>query len=130
MAVYADYEFYTTQYLGTAISEAAYDALALQASAEIDRLTFGRVAPIVTAGEDADLIERIGMATCAVAETLQAQAGSGADGITSERVGSHSVTYAAPTSHQREITLAAGRWLANTGLLYRGFAAGEYSGTL
>ena len=89
MAVYADYEFYTTQYLGTAIAETAYDALA-----------------------------------------LQAQAGSRADGITSERVGSHSVTYAAPTSHQREITLAAGRWLANTGLLYRGFADGEYSGTL
>lgn len=127
---YVDYDYYSGTYLGTAIAETDFPRLAQDASAEIDRMTFGRAAPIVTANEDDDTIALIQMATCAVAETLQEQAQSGADGLTSERVGSYAVTYAAATSHQRERGLAAARYLANTGLLYRGFADGEYSGTL
>lgn len=121
---YADFTFYEETYLGTAIAEADFPRLALEASAVIDRLTYDRAAAVVTAGTDADLIARIGLATCAVAETLQAQAGT-ADGITSERVGSHSVTYAAPTVHARVQAAAAATYLGGTGLLYRGFAAGE-----
>ena len=129
MAVYADYEFYTDTYLGTAIAETAYDALALQASAELDCLTFGRVAPIVTADEDADLIERIGMATCAVADAMHALESTGG-AIQFEMVGRHSISYASPLSASQRLAQAAARWLGGTGLLYRGFADGEYSGTL
>lgn len=125
MAVYADYTFYTDTYLGAAIAAADFDALALRASAVIDRLTFDRAAAVVDAGTDADLVERIGLATCAVADALQAQAGT-TDGITAERVGSHSVTYASPTAHVRTQQAAAATYLGGTGLLYRGFAAGEY----
>lgn len=125
---YADYTYYTDTYLGTAIAAADFPRLAQDASAEIDRMTFGRAAPIVEANADADMIEAIQMATCAVAEALQQNAQGGADSVTSERVGSYAVTYARPTSHQRTLLDAAARWLANTGLLYRGFADGEYAG--
>ena len=74
MAVYADYEYYTDTYLGTAIAETAFDALALRASAVIDRLTFDRAAVVITADEDDATIDLIQMATCAVAEELQMQA--------------------------------------------------------
>jgi hypothetical protein len=44
MANYADYTFYTDDYLGTAIAEADFPALALRATAVIDAITFGRAA--------------------------------------------------------------------------------------
>lgn len=124
---YADFTFYEETYLGTAIAEADFPRLALEASAVIDRLTYDRAAAVVTAGTDADTIERIGLATCAVAEALQAQANQ-RDGLTSERVGSYAVTYASPTSRARVFHTAAAIYLGGTPLLYRGFAAGEYGG--
>lgn len=119
---YADYEFYTDTYLGTAIAEADFPHWALLASAEIDRQTFGRAAPIVTADEDADLIERIGMATCALADELVALGESGG-AIQFEMVGRHSISYASPLTAGQRIGGAVRRYLENTGLLYRGLDA-------
>lgn len=134
MAAYVDLTYYKTTYLGTAIADADLPRLALRASAVIDSLTFGRAAPIVTAAADAETIEKIKMATCAVADELQKQDQSdGTDGIQSESIGSNSVTYAANSSkaltNETKQNRAAKVYLGLTGLMYRGFASGEYGGS-
>ena len=126
MAAYADYTFYTATYLGTAIASADFARLALRASQVIDQVTFNRAGPVVTLDEDADTIALIQMATCAVAEEIQTQESSGnIDGVTSERVGSYSVTYGANAramlSNEDKQERAARLYLAQTGLMYRGF---------
>lgn len=126
MAAYADYTFYTTTFLGAAIAETAFDRLALRASEAIDQITFERAAPVVEADTDTATIARIQLATCAVAEAIQAKE-NGAGQITAEKVGSYSVTYAsgvAKSDLQRLID-AARPYLTSTGLMYRGFHADE-----
>jgi hypothetical protein len=118
---YATYSYYSATYLGTAITEANFARLALRASAWIDRLTFQRAAT-ETVVATVDLIK---MATCAVAEEIQTvEADGSADGIQSEAIGQNSVTYA--TSSTKQLTAAL--YLGSTGLMFPGFASGEYSG--
>lgn len=126
MAVYADYQFYSEQYGGTAIAQADFGRLARQASAIIDQLTFERAGPIITADTDDNLIERIKLATCAIAEEIQRQEQGGV--IASERVGSYAVTYAtAPAmSNQVKLSSTARLYLGSSGLMYRGFKSDEY----
>ncbi len=133
MAAYATYSYYSATFLGTAIAEADFPRLVLRASAQIDRVTFGRAAPIITANTDTDTIDAIKMATCEIAETLQTiESADGADVITSESQGQYSVSYGEGSSRlqtsQQKIQTAARLWLENTDLLFTGFAAGEYSG--
>jgi hypothetical protein len=120
MAVYADYAFYTQEYKGTAISFADFDHLMLQASAVIDQVTANRAAAVITADTDTDKIAKIKLATCAVADELQHQEQGGK--IQSERVGQHSVTYAAASAISDEVKMqrAAKRYLVFTDLMYRG----------
>jgi hypothetical protein len=125
---YVDFTYYTGTFLGTAIAESDFPRLALRASSTIDMLTFQRAAAIA----DDPTIDLIAMATCAVAEVIQAvEADGGTDGITSEGIGSSRVTYAPNSSASRKTkqkySEAAGLYLASTGLMYRGFANGEYS---
>jgi len=135
MAVYATYTYYTTTYLGTAIASADFSRLALRASSNLDAMSFDRIAPIVAAATDTATIDKIKMATCAVAEEIQNQdqaGGAESIGIQSETIGSNSVTYVAGSvstlNSDQRMTKAARLYLGNTGLLYRGFASGEYSG--
>lgn len=132
---YADYTFYSGTYLGTAIAEAAFPRLALRASAWIDRLTFQRTAAIVTAGTDTATIALIKNATCAVAEEIQnTEANGGTDAILSESIGQNSVSYADTSSKMNTAgetyMQTAALYLGSTGLMFPGFAAGEYSGEL
>lgn len=136
MAAYATYTYYTTTYLGTQITpQAEFDRLSLRASAWIDRLTFQRVAAIVTAGTETANIDLIRMATCAVAEDIQrAETAGGADAIKSEAIGQNSVSYADTSSKMNTAgetyMQTAALYLGSTGLMFPGFAAGEYSGEL
>jgi len=125
VAVYADYTYYSETFLGTAIALADFDRLALRASAQIDRLTFGQAAAIITANTDTAKVTAIQMATCAVAEAIQKSETS--PEVASERVGQHSVTYhlGKATPDQVKISDAARLWLASTGLMYRGVDAVE-----
>lgn len=127
---YADYTYYATSFLGTAIAESAFPALALRASAEIDRLTFGRAAVDFAASTNVAAIKN---AMCAVAEELQRQdANANVDGVASESQGNYSVSYLASSnrskSNTQKIQDTANVWLANTYLTFAGFADGEYSG--
>ncbi len=129
MTAYADYTYYSGTFLGTAITQSAFPALALRASAVIDEITFGRAAT------DTDNETAIQNATCAVAEELQRQdAASGVDGIQSESQGRYSVSYAKGSSrmqsNQYKVEKAAKTWLANTFLMFPGFNADEYGSTL
>jgi len=129
MTAYVDFTYYTTTYLGTAIAESAFPQLALRASAVIDQITFGRAAIDFAANTNVTAIKN---ATCAVAEEIQIVAADGnIDGIVSESVGSHSVTYAETATKQLtardKYSNAAQLYLGDTGLMFRGFADDEYS---
>lgn len=132
---YATYLQYTTDYLGTLIASADFAALALRASAYIDQFTFSRASPIVVAGTETANIALIMMATCAVAEELQNIDTSGStSGIKSESIGNNSVTYMdgafATLSTTAKLSKAAKLYLASTGLMFPGFASGEYGGDI
>lgn len=127
MTTYATYTYYTTTYLGASIASADFARLALRASAVIDQLTFNRAAT------DTTHTDALSMACCAIAEEIQrTEADGNADGIKSETIGQNSVTYTDTSIKTRtateKYTYAAAIYLGSTGLMFRGFAAGEYSG--
>ena len=128
ITAFADYTFYTDSYLGDKIAEADFPRLALRASYLIDQRTFSRANPVIVADADADTIELIQMATCAVAEqmALASQVESTPE-IKSERVGNYSVTYAdgALQSEAERYLIAMATYLGPTGLLYGGFYESE-----
>jgi hypothetical protein len=122
MTAYCDFAYYSGTYLGTAITSAAFPQLALRASAIVDQLTFQQAAEQT----DADVIDLIKMATCAVAEEFKKVSDNGdVGGIKSETVDKHSVTYADNSASMRSIEQkysdAAALYLASTNLMYRGF---------
>lgn len=134
---YADYEYYTTTYLGTAIKEDDFPRLSLRASSFLDYYTQGRAA------QNSDL-DALKMACCAVAEqyqyidTAQALAQKSlsasleSDGeLQSQTVGSWSKTYrsggdsaqqalSSVQTAQASLGAIAQQYLSGTGLLYRG----------
>ena len=61
---YADYTFYSTEWLGTAIAEADFPRLALRASDFIDYYTRGKAAA-------SDATTALAKACCAIAEQMQ-----------------------------------------------------------
>lgn len=134
---YADYEYYTTTYLGTAIKEDDFPRMALRASSFLDYYTQGRAA------QNADL-DALKMACCAIAEqyqyidtaqslaqkSLSASLDSGGE-LQSQTVGSWSKTYrsggesaqqamSSVQTAQATLGAIAQQYLAGTGLLYRG----------
>lgn len=138
---YANYEYYTSTYLGTAIKEDDFPRLSMRASSFLDYYTQGRAAQNV----DLDALK---MACCAVAEQYQyvdtaqslAQksltASLETDGeLQSQTVGSWSKTYrsggetaqqaaTAAQTAQASLSAAAMQYLTGTGLLYRGRGCG------
>ena len=125
MAAYVDFTFYTEEFLGTTIPEADFPKLALDASMLLDSYTFDRIPAVIEANTDANLIFKIKMSTCAIAEELYDIQVNGEErgSIASETVGAHSVTYAAGggrTDAQKPYDVAV-TYLGSTGLMYRGF---------
>lgn len=113
--IYADYSFYTESFMGVAISENDFPRLALRASQFLDYYTQGRAAN--NAG-----LEAVKMACCAVAEAYQTVERTGAKaGISSESVGSYSVSYTTDQDAKSALSNVACQYLAFTGLLYRGW---------
>ena len=139
---YADYEYYTTTYLGTAIKEADFPHLSLRASSFLDYYTQGRAA------QNSDL-DAIKMACCAVSEqyqvidtaralaqkALSSSLSSEGGELQSQTVGSWSKTYrsggesaqqatTAAQAAQASLASVAAQYLSSTGLLYRGRGCG------
>ena len=134
---YADYEYYTATYLGTAIKEDDFPRMAMRASPFLDYYTQGRAA------QNADL-DALKMACCTLAEqyqaieaaqllaqkSLSASAESGGE-LQSQTVGSWSKTYrsggesaqqavSSMQAYQAMLAATAQQYLSGTGLLYRG----------
>ena len=89
--MYADYNFYTTEYMVSLIPETAFTGIERAASAYIDYLTHNR---IVMAELPERVREKVKMAVCAVAETCDKQMTDETPTVSSESVGNHSKSYA------------------------------------
>lgn len=116
--MYADYKFYTDEYHGAAIPSASFDLYAGMAGDYITSATLGR------ATSDNEQVLRC---ECRLAEILYLNDEASADRNaqkTSEKVGDYSVAYADRRLSESElgdkITATIYRYLAYTGLLYRG----------
>jgi hypothetical protein len=124
MAAYTDYTFYNQTYRGVAITQDAFPRLAMRASEVIDALTFDRTAAVITANTDTATIEKVKMATCAVAEQMLSLENSGG-AVSSEHVGNYSVNYITQLSEDARLKKAAKRYLSRTFLMFPGFNSDE-----
>ena len=119
--MYADYNFYTSEYMGSAIPETAFAGVERAASAYIDYLTHNR---IVMADLPQAVQSKVKMAVCAVAETCYKQLTDETPTVSSESVGNHSKSYAVANKgfdeRQREKLIHAKTYLHGTGLMYGG----------
>lgn len=115
--IYADYRFYKDEFHGKLIPAEDFDRAAISATQYINNVTFGRIGSNVT--------EAVKNACCAAAEVYYSGSVSprAASGVTSEKVGNYSVSYAAAENsgtQQKRLKSAVKLWLGSTGLLYRG----------
>jgi hypothetical protein len=116
---YADYAYYTKNYLGTEITAGKFGPNMLAASALIDQLTFGRIHRLDTVPES------VKRAACAAAECLYQNEVRAEREITSESNDGYSVTYSTGGTQKDATANAVAKirsFLASTGLLYRGFS--------
>ena len=120
--MYADYNFYLTEYMGSLIPETAFAGAERAGGAYVDYITHNRITM-------ADLPEKvqtkIKMAVCAVAETCYKQMqDEDSTTVSSESVGNHSKSYAVVKKgfdeRQREKLANAKTHLHGTGLMYGG----------
>jgi hypothetical protein len=123
VTVYADYNYYTTEYLAgksAAVTAADFPYYAKQASAVIDQYTFGNI--------NADAVpDEVKMCCCELAEQSNAADTSESAqkaGISSESVQGWSQSYESTDARKTAIRNAQKdcirKWLSNTGLLYSG----------
>lgn len=122
--IYAEELFYTDTYLSgrKPVIRTGFKYYAREASKVIDQYTFNRLSKI----PESDIKEDVKMCCCELAEQcfrMEKQKKESV-GKTSEKVGTHSVTYAAGSdisrndaAEKRNIIM---KWLGNTGLCYRG----------
>lgn len=113
---YVDYSYYSGFSKGNAVPEETFNNLIDSVTDFIDYITFNRVKDL------AEIPEEVKKASCAV---LNMQNKIEADGglKASESNGRYSVTYAGIDSNTTEFKIlyeVAKRYLAYTGLLYRG----------
>ena len=124
---YADYDFYTTSYFGSAVPETDFSRLAERASDFVDTMTFDRLVDGLPADERSQ--KRIKKAVCSLAElmyqielaeknaanaaasgtsTTIGTGGSTTGVVTSVSSGSESISYATP----QQIGASAKEWSA------------------
>lgn len=121
MTVYADNDFYTSEYLSgkkAVIDTASFNFYARKATQVIKKYTFDNV-------DETHIPECVKLCCCEVAELLyKADSSSASKGITSEKVGDVSVSYESTDSQgqalSKNIRSVVRSWLADTVLLYRG----------
>ena len=120
--MYADYKFYKSEYLGSAIPETAFAGVERAAGAYVNYLTHNR---IVMADLPEEVQRRVKMAVCSVAEVCYKQVSDeDSNTVSSETVGNHSRSYAVVKKsfddRQREKLINAKTYLHGTGLMYGG----------
>lgn len=122
---YADYAFYTGQYQGSTVPEAAFSSAILKASAFLNRVTFGRISE--------PYIEEVRCAACELAEMQyrfdqwrqeggQEVKGENNDGFSISFVTEGVDGESKEAVLHRKMYAAAKIWLGNTDLLNLGVA--------
>ena len=124
--MYADYNYYTTVFYGTILTQEQFPKYATAASDFIDYITYGKAA----ANADLPAVKKC---CCALADqyvaiqNAQARAAASSGEIQSESVGSHSRTFRSGAeiiqAAEAGLGAIARRYLLPTGLLYRGGVA-------
>lgn len=120
--IYADEEFYQSQYLlgRKPVIRTGFAFYARSASQIIDRFTFNRLE------SQTDIPEAVRMCCCELAEAEfnREKQQKKADGKTSEKVGTWSASYAdaaaAADSDDKARVSIVYKWLGDTGLCYQG----------
>ena len=109
--IYADYDFYTGSYGGKAVTQEDFSKLALEASAYLDHVTFGRA-------EEHSEDDRLRVCCCALCDILAATADTGGMVKQSESVGSWSYSLASGSAataeeqmHKRCLVWLPAEWL-------------------
>jgi hypothetical protein len=121
MINYADETFYTGSYLSgreAVIDTASFDYYVRKATLEIKQYTFFNIS-------DSSIPDEVKMCCCEVAEAFyKNEQQSNNSNITSEKVGSYSVTYADKEKtkelFKNECYEIISRWLLLTGFMYQG----------
>lgn len=115
--MYIDYGFYKTNWNGKA-SEASFNQLNIRATSIIDYYTFNRLKCLETVDDN------IKYAICELLDELYRREATGGKEVTSETVGTYSITYATSQDNDKSIEnkqkSIIKKWLGHTGLLYRG----------
>ena len=122
--IYADNAFYTNEYLcgkEAVIPAASFGFYSREASAVIDRHTFGKIDPD-------NVPDEVRFCCCELAEQGFTRAAetehSGSGNVASESVGGWSVTYISPAEAASGQSMSESaclkKWLSGTGLLYMG----------
>lgn len=107
----ADYNYYINDYKGNVIPDReTFDRLAIEATAYVDTLVTDRE-PL----QYDNIAAKYNMAICAVIEVMYSQAS--ANGISSESVGKHSITYSSATELDKTRYDKAKLYLRGTGLM-------------
>ena len=119
MRVYADYDFYRTEYLMSRtarIPSEDFDYYAQKASGIIRQYTADNIG--------SEIPGEVGMCCCELAERLFQHDSADKNGVTAEKVGDVSVSYETAEScrraFQESVRGIVRSWLAASGLLYRG----------
>lgn len=114
MKAYADYAFYKDNFKGTKISETDFTGWVISASAYLDYITIGRIRKLSVVPEE------VKYAVCATVDAMKKA--EERDGVASESVGKHSVSYTDKYSSENKGYLykVVEPFLLPTGLLHRG----------
>lgn len=123
MTVYADYDFYTNEYLcgrEAVIDTASFMFCAKKASYIIKGYTLENI-------DESNIPECVRLCCCDIAEQLyKADKNNISSGISSESVGDQSISYESSDSQRQamsqNIKSAVYSYLSGTGLLYRGIS--------
>lgn len=120
---YADYDFYHNTYHGIEVSEDNFTRLEARAEEELDAMTSYRIPGM----DEKFMTERMALgirkAVCAMVEVIASGEAVGAGiGISSESNDGYSVSYSQNVQKEisNRLSSAARKYLADTGLLYRG----------
>ena len=123
---YVTLEFYTDTFQGEPVEKADFPSICMRAEEFVEEMTMYRLTPITFLAMPVDTQECVKKAVCAQIEYLDANGGSDLDNgaeLQSASLGKFSYTRASGASgstKQSAYAPRALRYLAPTGLLYRG----------
>lgn len=118
---YATYDYYTQEYGGATLTAAEWPKYAKRASAEVDHVTFGRLQRMT----EEQITDAVRDAVCEVAEKLHRFETMKGRDLASENNDGYVVSFrSAGTQNMRlnEVRMTIRTYLANTGLMYRGWS--------